>query len=160
MGSSQPTTDPSPSPRGRLLFVAVLSLVLGAVVAGVLLISGADEQSGPVAPPGDCVTAWNDDPEALSFGRHNRTFHNYEQARVARISAESVSETGSGDCVVIFPSASLDPEPFAAGEFRTGGAWRPLSDTIDLGRVDQIQSEAIGRANVSIGENGDLTALP
>lgn len=162
MIANQETTDaehPQEPLRsgGRLVVVAVVALLTAALtVLAVTQSSGPPEPAAAAPAPPDCVEAWNADGEARAYGRHNRTFHRYEGARVARIAADTVSETANGPCVVVFPSGSLDPEPEYAGQVLREDGWRPLIETLDLGRVDQLQSEALSRPNVDLVESGRL----
>jgi hypothetical protein len=104
-----------PAERGRLLIALAAALVLAGTVAAVIALGGNDEPAratGAVAPPA-CIRAWNGDPAATSYGRHNFNFHRYTGALVTHLTenADEVGEGEGGVCAVIFPSKVLDPEP-------------------------------------------------
>ena len=143
--------------RSRLLVAAGVAL-LGALVTVAIISqsSGSTESAAP--PPTECLADWNGDRDARSFARHNRTFHGYAGARVALIEGTTVSETGDGDCVVVFPRDALDPEPEYAGQVLRDGRWQPLTEVLDATAVDGLQSEALSRANVTLARDGRLLA--
>jgi hypothetical protein len=143
----------------RLLFAAGAGVVLAGVVVAVALGGGGDEPE-PVTVDAACVEAWNDDPVALAYGRHNFNFHDYEAALVTHLDA-AAKEVPAGDaslCAVIFPSRALDPEPFAAGEVLRDGAWVAISDLpgVEVTRVAELQAKAAESANVAIDGQGSL----
>ena len=98
------------------------AVVLIAIVAVVALAGGGGDDERAEAPP-ECVRAWNSDPAAVAFGRHNYNGHGYEGALVTYLTdeAEEVDSAELGRCAVIFPAQALDPEPIAAGEVLQGG---------------------------------------
>ena len=122
---------------------------------------GRTRRSSP--PPQRCVEAWNDDPAALAYGRHNFNFHLYTGALVTFL-AEGAVEVGPGEvglCAVIFPSEALDPEPFAAGQVLQGRTWKPISELagVELTRVAELQVHAAGAPNTSLDDRGELAPL-
>jgi hypothetical protein len=156
--------SPGPSQRGRLLFAGAASALLAVIVVAVLLLGGgeSDAERTVTAPSQDCVEAWNNDPAATAYGRHNFNFHRYEGALVTFLdaAAEEVDE-GEGDCAVIFPAEVLDSEPIAAGQVLAGRKWKPISslDGIDLTRVGELQVLAAQAPNAALDGTGELADL-
>jgi hypothetical protein len=130
----------------------------------VAIASGRSDQDAPVAgAPPTCVKAWNDDPAARAYGRHNFSFHLYKGALVEFLNgdAERVGPGQLGLCAVVFPSRALDPEPFAAGQVLRGDRWVPISTLpgVDLNRVAELQVIAAGSPNTTLDVRGELAAL-
>jgi hypothetical protein len=129
------------------------------VVATVVAGGGEDE---PPASPADprCLRAWNSDPAALAYGRHNFRSHDYDGALVTflDLAAREVDRGPGGNCVVIFPSRALDPEPFAAGEIVVGAEWLPISSLheVALPEVAELQATAAAGPNASLRPSGRL----
>ena len=152
------------SPRGRLLIAGAALALLAVIVTVVLVLGGGDsEAQRAVEPPSaECVEAWNSDPAATAYGRHNFNFHRYEGALVTFLdaAAEEVEE-GQGDCAVVFPSEVLDTEPIAAGQVLTGREWTPISslDGIELSRVGELQVLAAEAPNAALDGTGELAEL-
>jgi hypothetical protein len=145
----------------RVLFAAGTGAVLAAVVAVVLLAGGDDDlDEAPLELA--CVQAWNDDEAALAYGRHNFNFHDYDAARVIRLSVPAATQLGGErtPCAVIFPSETLDPEPEAAGMAFLDGTWITLSSVgfDDLKRAE-LQAKAADAPNAAIDEQGRLSGL-
>jgi len=147
--------------RGRIAIAVGAAVLLAAIVGIVALAGGGDEQAAG-APP-ECVRAWNSDPEAVAFGRHNYTSHGYQGALVTYLSddAEEVDSAELGLCAVIFPAQALDPEPVAAGEVLRAGTWTPISELqgVELARVGELQAMAAGAPNTRLADTGELTEL-
>lgn len=151
----------------RRLILATGAVVGAALVAGVVLALGGDSApsgAGAAPAPTECIDRWNDDSNALSYGRHNLTFHSYERAQVGFLpetedSARVSSDAAEGPCAVVFPRSVLDPEPAAAGEVYSGNAWRPISALVDPGQLGALQSTALRAANARITEAGELEPL-
>lgn len=146
----------------RARIAIAIAVGLTAAVVAVALTSG-DEADQSAAAPERCVEAWNRDEAALAYGRHNFNFHFYEGALVTfldRAGRELAAGEG-GRCAVIFPSRSLDPEPFAAGQVLEGGGWTPISEMrgVDLARLAELQVLAAGSPNSALDAGGRLTAL-
>ena len=153
---AEPTPSPEPprpgSGRERLLLAAGAALAFGALITVLLLTSGGSESTGSAtAAPSECVDAWNESRDAVSFARHNAIFHNYERAQVGYLSLDpepTVSaDSDAGDCVVVFARGTLDPEPVAAGQIHRDGVWLPLREIVDVNTLARLQSEAFDRAN-------------
>lgn len=139
---------------------AAIGLIAIVVIAA---LSGGDSDDPVASAPADCVTAWNDDPAARGYGRHNFGSHLYEGALVTYLTPDAI-EVGSGEggrCAVIFPSQALDPEPFAAGQVLRGGGWVPISALggVDDARLAELQVTAAGAPNVSLDRQGRLGVL-
>jgi hypothetical protein len=145
----------------RVLFAAAAGAVLAAVVAVVALAGG---DSGPEEEPLElaCVERWNADEAALAYGRHNFNFHDYEAARVIRLSVPAGARLGGEEspCSVVFPSETLDPEREAAGMAFLGGSWTALSSVgFDDIRLAELQAEAAASPNAAIDRQGRLSEL-
>ena len=109
---------------------------------------------------------WNADEAALTYARHNRTFHRYSEAQVGYLledggtSATVSDDPSDGPCVVVFPRSALDPEVAAAGQLEQGdGSWIPLSEIIDPDEVAALQGAALGAANARPTVQGELAPL-
>jgi hypothetical protein len=138
------------------------AVVLITIVAVVALAGGGGDDERAEAPP-ECVRAWNSDPAAVAFGRHNYNGHGYEGALVTYLTdeAEEVDSPELGRCAVIFPAQALDPEPIAAGEVLRAGTWTPISELsgVELTRVGELQVLAAGAPNMRLGSTGELAQL-
>jgi hypothetical protein len=151
--------------RGRVAIAVVSAIVLIGIIVVVSVASGGGDSDGraEVAAPSRCIRAWNADPAALSYGRHNFSFHLYKGALVTFLSetGEEVGPDEGGLCAVIFPSQALDPEPFAAGQVLKGRSWLPISglEGIELGRLAELQVTAAGSPNTTLDASGELAAL-
>jgi hypothetical protein len=150
--------------RGRILIAIGAAVVLAAVIVVVAVASGGDSDGRrTVAAPQRCIDSWNRDQAALSYGRHNFSFHLYKGALVTFLteSGEEVGEDEGGLCAVIFPSQALDPEPFAAGQVLKGKFWFPISglEGIELSRLAELQVIAAGSPNTTLDVQGVLAPL-
>jgi hypothetical protein len=149
--------------RGRVLIALGAAAALAAIIAAVLALGGGEDQAQTltVAAPA-CIRAWNGDPGATAYGRHNFNFHQYTGALVTFLDerAAVVGEKEGGRCAVIFPSRVLDPEPFAAGQVLRGGTWEPISalDGVQLSRIAELQVDAARAPNTVLDTVGKLTA--
>jgi hypothetical protein len=151
-------------PRARVAIAIAAAIASAAIIAVVAVASGGGEDERPVAAaPARCLDAWNADPAARAYGRHNFSFHLYQGALVTYLStaAEQVGPAEGGLCAVVFPSRALDPEPFAAGELLRGDRWVPISTLpgVELGRVAELQVTAAGSPNTTLDVRGKLAAL-
>ena len=159
-----PDADGRSEGARRLLLAGALAGLLAGLIAAVVLLAGGSEATKVASPPPpECLRAWNRDEDALSFSRHNATFHKYESAQIGYMepgtSAEVSTERGRGTCVVVFPRTSLDPEPVAAGQVLLGGMWAPLDSLMPLDVVARVQSEAFDGANARPTPEGRLEPL-
>lgn len=151
----------SSSARMRVAWALGSGLLLCGLIAAVVALGGGERSVSAIPAPGECLKAWNADADALAYGRHNRTFHNYSEAQVGYFAREELSVTGdagSGACVVLFPRTSLDPEPIGAGQLLRGEGWVPLNEELDLNSVAELQSAAFEGANVALIATGELAA--
>lgn len=154
-----------PNPRARIAIAVGAAVVLIAIVVVVAVASGGGSDSRePVAADPECIEAWNDDPSARAYGRHNFSFHLYKGALVTFLTpdGEEVGADAGGMCAVVFPSEVLDAEPFAAGQVLEGKRWSPISDLegVALTRVAELQVLAAGTPNSTLSVEGVLADLP
>jgi hypothetical protein len=152
------------NPRARIAIAASAAVLLIAIVVVVAVASGggSDGRETVAADP-ECITAWNDDPAALAYGRHNFSFHLYKGALVTHLNGDGdeVGPQEGGVCAVIFPSEVLDSEPVAAGQVLRGKRWTPISqEGVPLPRVAELQVLAAGSPNTTLDVEGVLAALP
>jgi len=150
--------------KGRIPIAVGTAIALTVVIVVVAIASGPDDDAAAVAAaPPICVDAWNEDPAARAYGRHNFTFHLYEGALVEFLNADAqpVAQGQIGLCTVVFPARALDPEPFAAGQVLQGRRWTPISELpgVDLNRVAELQVTAANSPNTTLDERGELAAL-
>jgi hypothetical protein len=148
------TTGSRGDPRAAIV---VAGLLLLAAVVGVVLFSKGSPADLGAPPPGRCLSLWNADPKAIRYGAHNFVSHGYTGAEILFIDAEG-NAARRGSCAVVFPAASLDPEPVAAVKVHRGGAWVPLSkvDGVSTARLAKLQADAISRNNAVLHEDGSL----
>jgi hypothetical protein len=149
--------------RTRLAFAVVAALVLGGIVVVVLVLGGGDDTPQAIAAaPAACLRAWNGDPGATAYGRHNFNYHDYDGALVTYLTPKGavVDDADSGKCAVVFPSRVLDPEPFAAGQVLDHSRWVPISSLpgIQLAQVAELQVDAAKAPNTVLDTTGKLTA--
>jgi hypothetical protein len=135
-----------------------------AIVAIVAVASGGGGDEREVTADPHCIEAWNSDPAARSYGRHNFSFHLYKGALVTYLDING-NEVDPGDpdglCAVIFPAKVLDSEPFAAGQVLEGKRWSPISslDRVELTHVAELQVLAAGHPNTTLDVQGVLAPL-
>ncbi len=154
------------SRRHRLALALAAGVVLAAALVVVLLATSGSSNGddSAAAPPQECLDRWNQNPDALSYARHNRIFHLYDEAQVGYLAMTGGpvgvgTDPASGDCVVVFPRADLDPEIIAAGQVYREGAWLPLSEVVALEDLEALQRDAFGGANAEPLETGQLEPL-
>jgi hypothetical protein len=148
--------DPQPA-RARI------ALVLGGLVVPIGLARGGGGAAVP-GPDPFCLRAWNSDPAAIAYGRHNFNSHRYEGALVTflDLAANDLAAGEDGHCAVVFPSRALDPEAFAAGQVLIGSRWQPISvlEGVSTVRVAELQARAAGSSvNASLAASGRLARL-
>jgi hypothetical protein len=151
----------SPGHRISLAVAGAAGLVALAVVASCGSSTG---EEAAAAPPAECIERWNENPDALSFARHNAIFHQYDQAQVGYLPSDGTgsavsAEPGGGECVVVFPRADLDPEIVSAGQVYRDGGWTPLSEVVALEDLEALQRAAFEGANAVPLETGQLEPL-
>lgn len=148
--------DPRAASDARVAIAAFALIALITLVAVVLV--AAKSAGGEAHPaPARCVDLWNSSTQALIDGYHNYHSHSYSQAEVLHLT-RSGEPTRHGDCAVIFPSATLDPENSAAVKVYRTGRWMPLSkfNEVSSVRLSELQVEAIDGANVALRPDGTL----
>ena len=142
---------------GAVLAAAVLLAGLTAIILIGLGSSSEDGAAEPASPR--CLEAWNSDPEAVAFGRHNAISHGYSDVQVGHMPEEGStsisSDPGVGRCAVVFAADQLDPEPIAAGQIHLQGEWVPLNGLLEPSALAELQSAAVGGANASVTPEGE-----
>jgi hypothetical protein len=158
-------TDPAPKPpppsRGRLYLAGGTTLLLVALVAAVLALTGGEtaEHEFTVAPP-RCIEGWNGNGPALVAGQHQFSVHNYQEVEVLTLTPDgSAAVAQGGACAVVFASASLDLEPEAAAMIQRPPAWLPLSDFVPPERLAELQSAARSSYTGRLAPDGSITPL-
>jgi hypothetical protein len=157
-----PDAGPASSSRARLLFAGGAAAVLAVAIAVVAIGSAGESDGDEVAPaPAECVRAWNDDPAALSAGRHNSVSHAYLEVQATRLAADGTEppDPEQGLCAMVFARTSLDPEPVAAAMILRRGEWIPLAsqEGMEADRLAELQSDALGLANADLEPDGSIT---
>ena len=150
--------------RGRLAFAAVAAAVLAAVVVAVA-VSGSSDDDGPAD---ECLSAWNDDPVALSDGVHAYDAHGYRATLLARVDPDGnvipdseVEGPPSQEqrCAAIFASPQVDSEPDFGARVLDEGRWAGLAlvDRVPLDQIEALQRDATETANATLLPDGRLT---
>jgi len=144
----------------RIWFAIALAVALGAVAIVVVSTSGGEEADPVAAAPAACLQGWNRDAIAREAGRHNRTFHRYEEAQAGYLSPEGriVADEGAGACAVVFPRDALDPEPEYAGFTLSGGRWVAMGESVEPAQLAVLQATALTAANAELTAEGELVA--
>ncbi len=151
--------------RSRLIFVGGSLLVLAVVVGIVLLAGGSDEASdeedagGSFGAPSECIEAWNADRQAVAAAQHNVAGHGYSAAQVGYITNDGSlgDDPDEGACAVVFGATQLDIDLVQVGQVNEGGAWRPLSESLENATLELLQTSALELSNAAIGADGSLT---
>lgn len=149
--------------RGRLAFAAVAAAVLVAVVVAVAVSGSSDD-----AAADECLSAWNDDPVALSDGVHAYEAHGYRATLLARVDPggnvipESEFEglpSQEQRCAAIFASPQVDSEPDFGARVLDEGRWAGLAlvDRVPLDQIEALQRDATATANTTLLPDGGLT---
>lgn len=150
--------------RARLAFAGVAIASLVAVVVAVT-VSGS---SGDESPADECLSAWNDDPVALSDGVHAYEAHGYRATLLARVDpegnlvAESDVEGAPSEqqrCAVVFASPQVDSEPDFGVRVLDEGRWAGLAlvDRVPLDQIEALQQDATATSNATLLPDGRLT---
>jgi len=149
--------------RARALIAIGALTALAILVVAILAVGGGAAPSAAAAAPPECVEEWNSSRDALSTGVHNRVSHRYSRVQVAYASEDGATVAAEpipgGGCVVIFAAQALDPEPASAAEIKIDDRWVPMSGRVGLGRLAQLQSDALGAANALLGSDGRVSPL-
>ncbi|MGZ5316648.1 MAG: hypothetical protein ACXW0S_12180 [Solirubrobacterales bacterium] len=154
---------PGGSRRGRLLLAAGLAAVLLLGFLAVLLRGGEDEPAFEQADAG-CVAAWNEDPRAVSLGRHQLVGHGYFYVEVTALSADGATELPAGDsagaCTMVFAASTFARERSSVAMIHEPPAgWLPLNRRLDPDRLAALQDEAQSTYNAHLDEDGTIAAL-
>jgi hypothetical protein len=156
-------TGIQPASRERVRVALAGALLLAGLTALLLLAcSSGTSEEGVAAPALDrCLDAWNSDPEAIAFGRHNSVAHGYTDVQVGYMPEEGFAslstEPDVGECAVVFAASQLDPEPEVAGQIHVAARWMPLSSLLEPADLAKLQSAAIAEANAAVTPKGSLT---
>ena len=145
--------------RPRLVFAAVATAVLAAVVTAVA-VSGSSDDAAPSADT-ECVTAWNGDPVALGDGAHAYSGHGYRDVLVSRVDTDgALSDGADGRCAVVFAAPQVDQEPGFGVRVLDGGEWVGLAfaDRVEFDDIAAMQREATATANALLLPDGRLAA--
>jgi hypothetical protein len=151
--------------RGRLAFAAVAATVLVAVVVAVA-VSGSSSDDD--APADECLSAWNDDPVALTDGVHAYDAHGYRATLLARVDPDGnvipeddVDGAPSQDqrCAVIFASPQVDSELDFGVRVEDEERWAGLAlvDRIPVDQIEAMQRDATATSNTTLLPDGRLT---
>jgi hypothetical protein len=153
--------EPEQNTRARALIAIGALAGFAALIGAILVLGGGSDDPDAAAAPADCVELWNGDRQVLTTGIHNASAHGYSRVQVAYAdgSATEISDAPveGGGCIVVFAAQALDPEPQAAAEIHLEGAWTPMSTSVELDRLAELQSDALGAANAELGTDGRLT---
>jgi hypothetical protein len=153
--------------RARLVFAGALALVLAAAIAGVLIFVGGEAREFAVASE-HCVEEWNQDPEAVSLGRHQAdpppSGHGYLRVQVTTLDPDGGDELEATDpgvvCALIFASPMLSSEAASAVLVRVDDVWQPLAGLgPPLDRLATLQQQAESAYNARLEVDGTVTPL-
>jgi hypothetical protein len=165
-------SDPAPhaggeeggrTPRGRLLLAGGLAGTLLLVSAAVLLLGGDDEREFEPASA-ECIAAWNDQPRAVSLGRHQLVDHGYYYVEVTTLSTDGSAELAAGDpagaCAMVFAASTFARERASVAMLHKGAAgWIPLTRFQPPDRLEALQDEAQSTYNGHLEDDGTISAL-
>ncbi len=155
---------PTTGGRGRLLIVGATAVLLGALIALVLALSG-DEERGFTAAPASCVSDWNGDAAALALGRHQFAVHRYQQLEVLYLTPDGLAvEAPEGEsgttCAVVFAAAAADAEASSTVQILRPIGWAPLSGAgTPVERLAELQTEAQESYNALLSPDGSVEPL-
>jgi hypothetical protein len=140
--------------RGRLIFAAVATALLTAVIVAVAISGSSGEEQ---TTDDECLVAWNDDPLARSDGVHAYEAHGYRSTLLTRVDPEGDS-TPDARCAVVFASPQVDQEPDFGVRVLDDGRWAGLAlvDRVPLDQIEAMQREATATANVTLLPDGRL----
>jgi hypothetical protein len=149
---------------GRLAFAAVATAGLVAVVVAVAVSGSSDDE----ASADECLSAWNDDPVALSDGVHAYEAHGYRATLLTRVDPEGnvvpeseVEGQPSPEqrCATIFASPQVDSELDFGARVLDEGRWAGLAlvDRVPLDQIETLQRDATATANTTLLPDGRLT---
>jgi hypothetical protein len=149
--------------RARLLLAGATFVGLLVLVAGVLALSGGEDEHTYAAAPARCVEAWNGDPSAAVLGQHQFTYHHYSEVELLILTpagAEAPETDPAGRCAIAFAASSLDAELAAATLIEDPKlGWTPLSDAVAADRLAQLQADAKDAYNAHLTDEGKIEPL-
>ena len=146
--------------------LVVAGAILAAAALALILVSGSDEPepSGSSGAPDDCIARWNDDPGAVQLGVHAYRGHDYSAVQVIAGSQRLTGDPNDPSnytCTIVFPAASLDPEPEAAAMVLIAPSWNPLSSLggVRDERLAELQATALSSENAALNPDGTIAGL-
>ena len=153
--------DPNPQERASasLLAGAVLLAGLTAIILiehGVVLRGGHGGARSPPLPEGLELRLAGDRLRPAQLGQPRLQRRPGRPHAPGRAAPASRASPDGGECAVVFAAEQLDPEPLAAGQIQLEGQWVPLSSLLEPAALAELQSAAVGGANATITEQGDL----
>lgn len=152
-----------PRARARLWLAAGLAGVLAVAVAAAVALGGPGEGRAFSQAPPRCISAWNEDPAAVSFGLHQSGSHRYREVQVMTLSADGSHQVPASapgaSCTVVFAAGALDPEPVSAAQVLKRAIWLPLSRLAGPDRLAALQVRAQAAYNAHVTPEGTLEAL-
>jgi hypothetical protein len=126
------------------------------------------KKGGPPAPK-KCLERWNADQAAVSFGQH--AYAPGHDSRAGHVFIVNRPRLGLRNaCVVVFAASESDREYGTLGEFSTASTaengpvasgWQYISNFPVESQKERIELQRRGaeRANVALGEDGELAPL-
>jgi hypothetical protein len=148
--------------RGRLIFAAVATALLTAVIVAVA-ISGSSGDEETVDD--ECLPEWNDSALARSDGVHAYEAHGYRSTLLTRVDPDGLVIADAGGpptpearCAVVFASPQVDQEPDFGVRVLDDGRWAGLAlvDRVPLDQIEAMQQDATATANVTLLPDGRL----
>ena len=152
------------SGKPRLWLAGGLALALLAVFVGVLVLGGGDEERQFEPASADCISAWNDDPRAVSLGRHQLVGHGYYYVEVTTLSTDGATELSVGDpggtCAMVFAASTFAREKASVAMLQKGAAgWIPMNRFQPPERLAALQDEAQSTYNGHLEDDGTISGL-
>jgi hypothetical protein len=157
-------TPPQDGQRARLFLAGGLAAILVIAVVVVLILSGGGEERDFDPASADCVAAWNDDPRAVSLGRHQLVGHGYFYVEVTTLSMDGAAELPAGDpagaCAMVFAASTFARERASVALLHKPAAgWIPLNRFQSPERLSALQDEAQRTYNAHLEDDGTITSL-
>jgi hypothetical protein len=157
-------TPPQQGQRARLILAGCLAAILLIAVVVVLVLSGGGDEREFEPASADCVAAWNDDPRAVSLGRHQLVGHGYFYVEVTTLSRDGATELDSGDsagaCAMIFAASTFARERSSVAMLnRPPDGWVPLNRFQPPDRLAELQDEAQSTYNAHLEDDGTISSL-
>jgi hypothetical protein len=157
-------TPPQEGQRARLFLAGGLAAILLIVVVVVVILSSGGEEREFDPASADCIAAWNDDPRAVSLGRHQLVGHGYFYVEVTTLSKDGATELESGDpagaCAMVFAASTFARERSSVAMLNKPPAgWIPLNRFQSPDRLAELQDEAQSTYNAYLEDDGTITSL-